>query len=112
MLRRALRPVVTMLLGMLPVLALACEISAQARLLHRASLGGAAKVAGEGGVVTITFLGHATFSIETPGETMAATDFSGRHMPPRVPDIVTMNHAHSTHYTDHPDPRIAHVLRG
>jgi len=25
---------------------------------------------------------------------------------------VTMNHAHSTHYTDRPDPRIPHVLRG
>jgi L-ascorbate metabolism protein UlaG (beta-lactamase superfamily) len=23
-----------------------------------------------------------------------------------------MNHAHSTHYTDHPDPAIKHVLRG
>ena len=33
-------------------------------------------------------------------------------MPPVVPDIVTMNHAHSTHFTDAPDVRIAHVLRG
>ena len=29
-----------------------------------------------------------------------------------MPDIVTMNHAHSTHYTDNPDPAIKHVLRG
>jgi len=29
-----------------------------------------------------------------------------------VPDIVTMNHAHDTHFTDHPNPAIAHVLRG
>jgi L-ascorbate metabolism protein UlaG (beta-lactamase superfamily) len=29
-----------------------------------------------------------------------------------VPDVVTMNKAHSTHYTDNPDPRIPHVLRG
>jgi L-ascorbate metabolism protein UlaG (beta-lactamase superfamily) len=29
-----------------------------------------------------------------------------------LPDIVTMNHAHSTHYTDHPDPAIKYVLRG
>ena len=29
-----------------------------------------------------------------------------------LPDIVTMNHAHCTHYTDRPDPRIPHVLRG
>jgi L-ascorbate metabolism protein UlaG (beta-lactamase superfamily) len=29
-----------------------------------------------------------------------------------LPDIVTMNHAHNTHYTDHPDPAIKYVLRG
>jgi L-ascorbate metabolism protein UlaG (beta-lactamase superfamily) len=29
-----------------------------------------------------------------------------------LPDIVTMNHAHLTHYTDHPDPGIKYVLRG
>ena len=92
---------------LLPGFALACGVSAQRGLLHRASL-----VAAEGGGVAITFLGHASFSIESPGGIMAVTDFSGRHMPPRVPEIVTMNHAHSTHYTDRPDPRIAHVLRG
>src|SRR6267143_1912442 len=32
--------------------------------------------------------------------------------PPVVPDIVTMNHAHSTHYSDRPDPDIKFVLRG
>jgi L-ascorbate metabolism protein UlaG (beta-lactamase superfamily) len=29
-----------------------------------------------------------------------------------MPDIVTMNHAHTTHYTDRPDPAIKYVLRG
>jgi L-ascorbate metabolism protein UlaG (beta-lactamase superfamily) len=29
-----------------------------------------------------------------------------------LPDIVTMNHAHTTHYTDHPDASIKYVLRG
>ena len=29
-----------------------------------------------------------------------------------MPDIVTMNRAHSTHYTDYPDPEIKYVLRG
>ena len=29
-----------------------------------------------------------------------------------IPRIVTMNRAHQTHYTDSPDPRIEHVLRG
>ena len=96
-----------LLAGMLPALALACGVSARNPLFHRASLASA-----EAGVTTITFLGHATFAITSPGNTLAATDYSGRHNPHRVPDIVTMNHAHSTHYTDHPDPRIPHVLRG
>ncbi len=26
--------------------------------------------------------------------------------------VITMNHAHQSHYTDAPDPRIEHVLRG
>ena len=29
-----------------------------------------------------------------------------------VPDVVTMNHAHGTHWTADPDPRIPHVLQG
>jgi L-ascorbate metabolism protein UlaG (beta-lactamase superfamily) len=33
---------------------------------------------------------------------------SGDH----VPDVATMNNAHRTHWTDTPDPRIPHVLRG
>ena len=106
MLRRVVLAVLALLGGMMA--ALACGVSAQrGPLLHRASL-----VAAEGGVTTITFLGHASFLIETPGGISAVTDFSGRHMPPRIPDIVTMNHAHSTHFTDTPDERIAHVLRG
>jgi L-ascorbate metabolism protein UlaG (beta-lactamase superfamily) len=62
--------------------------------------------------VTITFLGHASFLIETPGGVRAVTDYNGVNVPSEPPDIATMNHAHSTHYTDHPDPRIPHVLHG
>ena len=40
------------------------------------------------------------------------TDYNGVNVPDFPPDIVTMNHAHSSHYTDYPDPRIGHVLRG
>jgi len=29
-----------------------------------------------------------------------------------IPDVVTMNHAHETHWTAFPDPAIPHVLRG
>jgi L-ascorbate metabolism protein UlaG (beta-lactamase superfamily) len=32
--------------------------------------------------------------------------------PPILPTIATMNRAHSTHYTNNPEPGIKHVLRG
>jgi L-ascorbate metabolism protein UlaG (beta-lactamase superfamily) len=65
----------------------------------------------ESGQVQFTFVGHSTFLIESPGGVKIATDYSGRANG-IVPDVVTMNHAHSTHYTDFPDPKIRHVLRG
>jgi L-ascorbate metabolism protein UlaG (beta-lactamase superfamily) len=40
------------------------------------------------------------------------TDYNGLNVPADPPDIATMNHAHSTHYTLSPDPRIPHVLHG
>jgi L-ascorbate metabolism protein UlaG (beta-lactamase superfamily) len=60
----------------------------------------------------ISFLGHASFLIETPQGVRAVTDYNGVNVPDDPPDIATMNHAHSTHYTDHPDPRIKYVLHG
>ncbi|MEO6298413.1 MAG: MBL fold metallo-hydrolase [Paracoccaceae bacterium] len=63
-------------------------------------------------VVRIRYLQHAMFAIEGGG-LLAVTDYTGNiGNPDVVPDIVTMNNAHSTHYTDHPDPRIPLVLRG
>lgn len=62
--------------------------------------------------VEITFVGHATFRIRSAQGIVIATDYAGYAGPGPVPDVVTMNHAHSTHYTDFPDPRIKHVLRG
>jgi hypothetical protein len=64
------------------------------------------------GHVGLTFLGHSSFLIESPGGITAVTDYNGYIRPERLPDIVTMNHAHSTHYTDSPDPGIKLVLRG
>ena len=66
----------------------------------------------EPGQVGLTFLGHASFLIESPAGVTAVTDYSGAYVPERVPDIVTMNHAHISHYTDTPDPEIKYVLRG
>jgi L-ascorbate metabolism protein UlaG (beta-lactamase superfamily) len=64
------------------------------------------------GDVKITFLGHATFFIETPAGVSIATDFSGDYPPPYTPLVVTMNKAHPTHYTLTPDPAIKYVLHG
>jgi L-ascorbate metabolism protein UlaG (beta-lactamase superfamily) len=62
--------------------------------------------------VKITYVGHSTFLIETPDGVSIATDYSGWYAPPKVPDVVTMNKAHSSHYTLTPDPAIKHVLHG
>jgi L-ascorbate metabolism protein UlaG (beta-lactamase superfamily) len=62
--------------------------------------------------VKLTFVGHSTFRIETPGGIVVATDYNGRAGEGALPQVVTMNRAHSTHYTDNPDPGIANVLRG
>ena len=62
--------------------------------------------------LSITFLGHASFLLETPGGVRAVTDYSGVFSPSEPPDLVTMNHAHTTHFTLRPDPRIRHVLHG
>ena len=62
--------------------------------------------------IRLTYVGHSTFVLESPRLVRIATDYNDYVRPPFLPDIVTMNHAHSTHYTDRPDPGIKHVLRG
>jgi L-ascorbate metabolism protein UlaG (beta-lactamase superfamily) len=62
--------------------------------------------------VKITYVGHSTLLIETPGGVSIATDYSGWYVPPKMPDVVTMNKAHSSHFTLTPDPAIKHVLHG
>jgi len=64
------------------------------------------------GEVRLTFLGHATFLIESAAGVRIATDYNDYVRPSPAPDIVTMNRAHNTHFTDFPDPAIKHVLRG
>src|SRR6185437_13940484 len=39
--------------------------------------------------LTITFLGHASFLIETPGGVRAVTDYNGINVPSEPPDIAT-----------------------
>lgn len=62
--------------------------------------------------VRLTFVGHATFLIETPGGVKIATDYNDYVRPPVTPDIATMNKAHSTHHSRRPDPAIKQVLPG
>ena len=62
--------------------------------------------------VAITYAGHSTYYIDTPGGVRIATDYNGAYTTRRLPDVVTMNRAHDTHYTLFPDPRIPHVLHG
>lgn len=63
--------------------------------------------------VRLHFVAHATFLIRTHGGLSLATDYTG-HLgtAPLIPDVVTMNNAHSTHWTPAPDPGIPHVLPG
>jgi L-ascorbate metabolism protein UlaG (beta-lactamase superfamily) len=62
--------------------------------------------------VRVTYAGHSTFLIESPQGVRIATDYNDYIRPSAVPDIATMNHAHDSHFTNFPDPRIPHVLRG
>ncbi len=63
--------------------------------------------------VRLTYIDHSMFLIETPGGLSAITDYHGYiGAADFLPDVVTMNHAHSTHWTVNPNPAIPHVLRG
>ncbi|MEA2933791.1 MAG: hypothetical protein QOD74_437 [Variibacter sp.] len=70
------------------------------------------RIALEADQTRITYAGHSTFLIESPKLVRIATDYNDYVKPSVVPDIATMNRAHSTHYTDRPDPGIKRVLRG
>lgn len=64
------------------------------------------------GSVEISYIGHSTFLIRTPGGVSIATDYNDHIRPPITPTIATMNRAHSTHFSHAPDPAIKHVLPG
>ncbi len=64
------------------------------------------------GAVEVTYITHSTFRLRTPGGVVIATDFAGYAGPGPMPTVVTMNHAHETHFTAFPDPDIRHVLKG
>lgn len=58
----------------------------------------------------IAYLDHSMFQIDSHGRVRIVTDYNGSVGGPL--DVVTMNHAHSSHYTDYLPRDIKHVLRG
>lgn len=61
----------------------------------------------------IRYIDHAAFLLLTEAGVSAVTDFTGFiGTASFLPDIVTMNHAHDSHWTPYPDPAIPHVLKG
>ncbi|WP_231711280.1 MBL fold metallo-hydrolase [Xanthobacter dioxanivorans] len=70
------------------------------------------KAGGGAGEVRLTFLGHASFLIESPAGVTIVTDYNDYVRAPLVPRVATMNHAHDTHFTEAADPGIEFVLRG
>tara|TARA_R110002124_G_scaffold214784_3_gene380772 strand:- start:132 stop:953 length:822 start_codon:yes stop_codon:yes gene_type:complete len=63
--------------------------------------------------VHLHYIAHASFLIRSHGGLNMVTDFTGfTGTLPLIPDVITMNHAHDTHWTAFPDPAIPHALRG
>ncbi len=63
--------------------------------------------------VRLSYIAHASFLLQTQGGLNVVTDFTGfTGTAAMIPDVVTMNHAHETHWTAFPDPAIPHVLQG
>ena len=76
--------------------------------IYRANL---PQVAGE--TVYLHYIAHAAFLIRSHDGLNIVTDFTGfTGTLPFTPDVVTMNHAHSSHFTIAPDPAIPHALPG
>ena len=67
-----------------------------------------------GGAISlgITFVGHASFVIESAQGVRVLTDYNGYVEPALPPEVVTMNNSHDSHYTDFVDKSIRSLLRG
>ena len=63
--------------------------------------------------VRLSYIDHSMYLIQTHGGLNAVTDYAGFvGAVTMIPDVVTMNNAHSTHWTAFPDPAIPHILPG
>jgi len=81
-----------------------------AAYIHKASW--SAPVADEF-TVRLSYIDHSMYLIQTAGGLNAVTDYTGFiGAVPIVPDAVTMNNAHDSHWTPFPNEDITHVLEG
>lgn len=63
--------------------------------------------------VRISYVDHSMYLIQTPGGLDVVTDYNGFvGAVDFLPDVVTMNNAHGTHWTANPNPDIPHILQG
>lgn len=63
--------------------------------------------------VRISYIDHSMYMIQSHGGLDVVTDYNGFiGAVGLVPDVVTMNNAHETHWTAFPHPDIEHVLPG
>lgn len=63
--------------------------------------------------VRLTYVDHSMYMIQTHGGLSAITDYTGFiGATGMIPDVVTMNNAHNSHWTAFPHPDIEHVLPG
>ncbi len=87
-------------------------LNAGAGLVPAAFTAAGKSATGPSGQVRVSFAGHSSFFIETPGGASAFTDYNGYVPWPRTPDIVTMSNTHGSHYSETIEPGIKFVLRG
>ncbi len=86
------------------------QMSPEATFVHKASW--SVPVEDEFSV-RLSYLDHSMYLIQTHGGLHAVTDYTGVIGPnEKLPDVVTMNNAHSSHWTAYPHPDIPHVLEG
>ena len=109
---------VVLVLGLLPFQAQASTCYAFVQdLRHHMNVHFARITPVEARSVRITYVAHSAFRIESERGVKIVTDYFGTggrdaEGASIVPDVVTMNHAHITHWDPNPDPRIRYVLRG
>ena len=101
-----------LLLSAPAALATCIQVAGAPNLLHHAAYAPGALAAVPRGKVRLTFVGHASFEIETPKGVRAVTDYNGYVLPPLVPHIVTMNNSHPTHFTTNIPSEIKYALLG